>query len=313
MSWDGSAKPSSATLAYIGKGGAFLTGATEGELTKETQACVALALKPGSMETADRSFRGVKIECQAFARDGGGGAVTVYRRFGAYPKRPDPTPETAAAAEATSRRVASEASAKAEKSQADMKAFAEWWEDSSIPKDVKVFVMMSSRVIALEERCPTARKHAAKIAAWANSAGIETDDLAPGGRYHILLAGTLGAMRKDTQKESVREACESLEEVRLSMRALAALILLSSSALAAEPITGRASVTDGDTVVIHGTRIRLHGIDVPESAQLCQGADGKDYRCGQQAALTLFRPDRRSADRVRASGYRSLWPDCRDL
>ncbi|MDN3625581.1 thermonuclease family protein [Methylobacterium isbiliense] len=71
---------------------------------------------------------------------------------------------------------------------------------------------------------------------------------------------------------------------------LAAIVLspLSiGSVLAAEPIVGRASVTDGDTLVIRGNRIRLHGIDAPESAQLCQDAAGKDYRCGQRAALAL--------------------------
>ena len=70
-------------------------------------------------------------------------------------------------------------------------------------------------------------------------------------------------------------------------QALAALILLGGPAMAVEPIVGRASVTDGDTVVIRGTRIRLHGIDAPESAQLCQDAAGKSYRCGQTAALAL--------------------------
>lgn len=71
-------------------------------------------------------------------------------------------------------------------------------------------------------------------------------------------------------------------------RALVVLILAGPfPALAAEPIQGRASVTDGDTVVIQTTRIRLHGIDAPESAQLCQDAAGKDYRCGQVAALAL--------------------------
>jgi endonuclease YncB( thermonuclease family) len=34
-------------------------------------------------------------------------------------------------------------------------------------------------------------------------------------------------------------------------------------------IIGRASVIDGDTIDIHGTRIRLYGIDAPESSQLC--------------------------------------------
>jgi endonuclease YncB( thermonuclease family) len=56
---------------------------------------------------------------------------------------------------------------------------------------------------------------------------------------------------------------------------------------AAADITGRASVIDGDTIEIHGTRIRLHGIDAPESAQLCIGADERPWRCGQRAALAL--------------------------
>ncbi len=73
----------------------------------------------------------------------------------------------------------------------------------------------------------------------------------------------------------------------MTLRAMAAVLCLTAPALAAEPITGRPSVTDGDTVVIRDTRIRLHGIDAPESAQTCQDAAGKDYRCGQIAALAL--------------------------
>lgn len=65
------------------------------------------------------------------------------------------------------------------------------------------------------------------------------------------------------------------------------VMLHSGSAFASELIIGRASVTDGDTVVIHGTRIRLFGIDAPESAQVCEDASGKEYRCGQVAALAL--------------------------
>ncbi|TXN81961.1 thermonuclease family protein [Methylobacterium sp. WL8] len=68
---------------------------------------------------------------------------------------------------------------------------------------------------------------------------------------------------------------------------IAALVIHGGVAVATEPIVGRASVTDGDTVIIRGTRIRLHGIDAPESAQLCQDVAGKSYRCGQAAALAL--------------------------
>ena len=56
--------------------------------------------------------------------------------------------------------------------------------------------------------------------------------------------------------------------------------------LGSQTITGQASVIDGDTIEIHGTRIRLHGIDAPESSQTCT-TQGKTYRCGQQAAFAL--------------------------
>jgi endonuclease YncB( thermonuclease family) len=49
----------------------------------------------------------------------------------------------------------------------------------------------------------------------------------------------------------------------------------------AEGLTGRASVIDGDTLEIHDTRIRMLGIDAPESSQLCRGEDSLPYRCGE--------------------------------
>jgi len=53
------------------------------------------------------------------------------------------------------------------------------------------------------------------------------------------------------------------------------------------PLSGTASVIDGDTIEMHGTRIRLHGIDAPEARQECTRRDGTAWRCGQQAALAL--------------------------
>ena len=64
-------------------------------------------------------------------------------------------------------------------------------------------------------------------------------------------------------------------------------ILLSATPATANELNGVASVIDGDTVEIRGTRIRLHGIDAPESRQLCTRPPGQSWRCGQQAALAL--------------------------
>ncbi len=69
------------------------------------------------------------------------------------------------------------------------------------------------------------------------------------------------------------------------MRALTiALCLLAAPALA--DVAGIVTVIDGDTLEVHGQRIRLHGIDAPERRQLCH-LDGRPWQCGKDAANAL--------------------------
>ena len=51
-------------------------------------------------------------------------------------------------------------------------------------------------------------------------------------------------------------------------------------------LQGTPRVIDGDTLELNGARVRLHGIDAPESAQTCI-ADGRRWRCGQRAVSAL--------------------------
>jgi endonuclease YncB( thermonuclease family) len=62
------------------------------------------------------------------------------------------------------------------------------------------------------------------------------------------------------------------------------------SASAAEKVTalaGDVRVTDGDTIRLAGTRIRLWGMDAPERDQTCEDSAGALYRCGDEATHEL--------------------------
>jgi endonuclease YncB( thermonuclease family) len=68
---------------------------------------------------------------------------------------------------------------------------------------------------------------------------------------------------------------------------LLAFAIVRSASGDKEIFVGQASVVDGDTLKIHDTRIRIWGIDAPESAQLCRDDDSALYHCGAKAANDL--------------------------
>jgi endonuclease YncB( thermonuclease family) len=50
-----------------------------------------------------------------------------------------------------------------------------------------------------------------------------------------------------------------------------------------ETLHGIPRIVDGDTLIINGARIRLEGIDTPETDQVCLNAKGAQWTCGIEA------------------------------
>lgn len=70
------------------------------------------------------------------------------------------------------------------------------------------------------------------------------------------------------------------------MRLLALLLILLASPALADSITGVPRIVDGDSLVIDGVKIRLHGIDAPERNQTC-GVDPDRWDCGRESTKAL--------------------------
>ena len=81
--------------------------------------------------------------------------------------------------------------------------------------------------------------------------------------------------------------------LRLAVAAacLSALVVSPSAAKDANvgEISGRARIVDGDTLEIASQKIRLAGMDAPESDQVCRDETEKAYRCGRAASEALGR------------------------
>ena len=65
------------------------------------------------------------------------------------------------------------------------------------------------------------------------------------------------------------------------------IILLSfSNSVLAKTINGKPRIIDGDTIHIKSNKIRLHGIDAPETKQTCK-IGNEEWYCGKQSTKEL--------------------------
>ena len=82
---------------------------------------------------------------------------------------------------------------------------------------------------------------------------------------------------------------------------LATLLTLLSLPAHPETLSGQARVVDGDTFAIAGERIRLNGIDAPETRQTCT-RDGRPWACGRAATQAMRQLVGRNPVRCEVSG-----------
>lgn len=68
--------------------------------------------------------------------------------------------------------------------------------------------------------------------------------------------------------------------VKIALATLLVLIVLRVAGPAAELISGIPHIVDGDTITIGDAKIRLEGIDAPETDQLCLDGHAAKWTCG---------------------------------
>jgi endonuclease YncB( thermonuclease family) len=149
-------------------------------------------------------------------------------------------------------------------------------------------ILLSQRLEFLTElEGALARLHAKEIAA----RGHEGHRL--GGIGHLVSPLIRGGVpgcdggqtcinRKKQQEGNARRCNFLLRYTAAAMKSAIVLLCL----LAFPAIAGEARVIDGDTLEVAGARYRLHGIDAPETRQVCRRG-GVDWLCGQEAAAYL--------------------------
>ena len=83
-------------------------------------------------------------------------------------------------------------------------------------------------------------------------------------------------------------------------RAMAAAVLLLTMTMAwpvHADVSGPVAAVDGDMIEVAGSRVRLHGIDAPESAQTCPAEDRRTHCFRADETGVRFSPGCRGVSR----------------
>jgi len=108
------------------------------------------------------------------------------------------------------------------------------------------------------------------------------------------LAGRRGDRRTPSRKRSpnpnhvgsISERCAKKHRSQMLRRLVVILSGISKSSWRADCLIGPAWVIDGDTIIVAGERVRLHGIDAPELDQTLWYR-GQKLACGAMALAAL--------------------------
>src|ERR1039458_9182242 len=81
----------------------------------------------------------------------------------------------------------------------------------------------------------------------------------------------------------MNKVCQSLRKSLAIFFKIGSVIFLACSVAHGADLTGIPRIVDGDTLAIGATKVRLEGIDAPETDQVCLNANGVYWTCGIDA------------------------------
>ncbi len=126
------------------------------------------------------------------------------------------------------------------------------------------------------------------------------------GTLALFFLSLLDKKRERKHREAFEEIWRRKEAAKRVLLGLLSLFLLFLPAFG-QGLVGRASVVDGDTLEVHGQRIRLWGIDTVESSQTCLDLPGEALALRQAGGLRPRRLHRAEPRGLHPEGHRPLW------